>query len=397
MTSENATTEFPIPNALTQDTFNRLADGLLASTPLPIRLDLDLGGLPAAISTNSAALHAKLAEYLHPFLRDDDHTPLLHIAAIESEPVRLGLKYTQRRPDPGKKVKEEWVRFLYSRIVHKTKTEMTFFVSAKYNIVAGPCLENWDQVVNYLNFRFLNAKISLGGVLCHASALAVDEAGLMLAGLAGRGKSSLALSMMRDEDVDFISNDRAVITPAEDGPFLFGSTKLPRVNPGTIVNNEHLHKLLTPEEFIQFKSIPEKQLWDFEHKYDASIEKCFGPGRQRLAAHLTAIAILTWNRTNDPAQILPVKLEDNPHLLDALIKQPGIFIDQDGQNLPDTDFFTHEDYLRTFGDTPVYEIAGGVDFEGAGKELREELVIKAKELREAKPQAQPEPAAHSDE
>ncbi|WP_051261449.1 HprK-related kinase B [Desulfovibrio inopinatus] len=388
--SPDSSAEFPIPKALTQETFNRLADGLLASTPLPLQLDLDLGGLPAAISTNNATLLAKLADYLHPFMRDDDRTPLLHLAAVESVPVRLGLKYTPRRPDPGKEVKEEWVRFLYSRIVHKTRTDMTFFVSAKYNIAAGPCLDNWDQIVNFLNFRFLNAKIGLGGVLCHASAVAVDQAGLMLAGLAGRGKSSLALTMMHDDDVDFISNDRAVITTADDGPYLFGSTKLPRVNPGTILHNEHLHRLLTPEEFIRFKAVPENELWTLEQKYDASIESCFGHGRQRLAANLSAVGILTWDRIDAPAKIVPVNLEEKPHLLQAFIKQPGIFIEQDGQNLPDTDFFTPEDYLEVLQNTPVYEITGGIDFVSAAKELRDDLVLKAKTLREKQPQ--PEPA-----
>jgi HprK-related kinase B len=55
----------------------------------------------------------------------------------------------------------------------------------------------------------------------------------------------------------------------------------------------------------------------------------------------------------------------------AFMKSPGLFyLPEDGEALPG-----QKDYLAALDGTPVYEIAGGVDFEQAARACREIMAV----------------------
>ena len=94
-------------------------------------------------------------------------------------------------------------------------------------------------------------------------------------GFSGTGKSTLALHIMRS-GTDFISNDRVMVEKAFQQHTMYGVAKMPRINPGTVLNNDSLQSVIPEQERLEFEALPPDELWDLEHKYDAFIDHCFG-------------------------------------------------------------------------------------------------------------------------
>ena len=63
----------------------------------------------------------------------------------------------------------------------------------------------------------------------------VARRGIGIAARAGAGKSTLALHLL-SSGLSFVSNDRLLIKAGASGPELAGIPKMPRVNPGTLLN-----------------------------------------------------------------------------------------------------------------------------------------------------------------
>ncbi len=131
------------------------------------------------------------------------------------------------------------------------------------------------------NHPFIQWKLDQGCLLCHAAAVSWKGQGLILAGFSGLGKSTLALHLM-NKGLDFVSNDRLMVRKKDHCLEMYGVPKLPRVNPGTILNNQSLTGILTPDELKKFSGISEDRIWKLEHKYDVWLDKCFGPDRFKL-------------------------------------------------------------------------------------------------------------------
>ena len=191
---------------------------------------------------------------------------------------------------------------------------------------------------------------------------------MALAGFSGMGKSTLALWMV-SQGLDFISNDRLMVRRSAAGPAMSGVAKQPRINPGTALANQDLAAIVPPADRRAFAGLPAEELWTLEHKYDALIEECFGPGRFRLAAGLDGLAILNWQLDNGPCRIQEVDLSRRPDLLGAFKKEPGLFF------LPETPEgeraaqVADRDYLEALDGITVFEVGGGVDFQAAAGEL----------------------------
>jgi HprK-related kinase B len=137
---------------------------------------------------------------------------------------------------------------------------------------------------------------------------------------------------------------------------------MPRVNPGTVLANPALACVIPPEQREEFERLPEDELWSLEHKFDAFIDDCFGPGRFDLTARLSGLVILNWRRGGGPLQAGRVELAGRRDLLPAFMKSVGLFVDLDDASLlvPDEDA-----YIRALAGVTVLELSGGVDFEGA--------------------------------
>jgi HprK-related kinase B len=343
------------------DTVEGLIDELEAPHPTELRLELDFEGCGIALRSNSPELMDELAYYFKEFRLEDRMSPEIEVVAVEAEEPALPLDYTLKQPDPGKeKIKEEFVDFPDGRIVRKRLTGMHFLFSRERHLAIGPCEANPNQVINFVNNRFIQWTLNRRYLLCHAAAVARDGRGLAVAATSGGGKSTLALQLMR-RDLTFISNDRLMIQRDDAGRLqMLGVAKLPRINPGTVLHNPALTMVMPPDERDAAAALPPGELWDLEQKYDVFIEQCFGPGRYRLAAEVAALVLLNWRRDGGETVVRRVSLRERPDLVALFRKDTGLFY------LPPRGAGADppvERYVEVVGDTPVLELTGGVDFD----------------------------------
>jgi HprK-related kinase B len=269
-----------------------------------------------------------------------------------------------KQPDPGKtKIKEEYYNCADGgRIVRKRLTGMVFAFSGKENLAVGPCCANANQVVNFINSRLIARHIDKGCCLGHAAAVARNDRGLALAGFSGMGKSTLALRLMNSGCL-FVSNDRVLLSP-DDPAVLYGVPKQPRINPGTALHNEVLRDILDPEDRERFSVLPPEKLWKLEHKYDALINRCYGPERFILQVPFAGLVVLNWRRKERRMVIRRVQPAERPDLVRAFIKDTGLFYmpGTGGARISPPD---PAEYVRRLACAPMLELSGMVDFDQA--------------------------------
>ena len=351
---------------MSKPTIQGLIAPYLTKYPCPHSLKLAFGGFGVDVRSNDERLIAWLARYFLDFSRPDGKADC-EVLAMECDPQDLGIAYTIKEPDPGKsKIKEEWAELPGGRVVRKRITGMLFLFGDGRNVALGPCLDNANQVVNFINNRFIEHKLNQGCLLGHAAGVSHGGMGLSLAGFAGMGKSTLSLHMM-NHGLTFVSNDRVMVGRENGRLMMYGVAKMPRVNPGTVLNNPSLAKVMPEADRKAFKDLPLEELWSLEHKYDAFIDECFGPGRFELQARMKGLAILNWKRGGGETKVTPVDIGARRDLLHAFMKDTGLFYESDhDMPLPD---FSEEAYLEGLKGCTVLEVTGGADFQRAAEEL----------------------------
>jgi HprK-related kinase B len=335
---------------------------LLKGASLDHRLDVTFGDVTVTVTANSQALVDKLAVYYRDFLGASGRTTV-RVTAIEADPPDFGLPYALKEREPGKtKIKEASIDLPDGRVVKKLLTGLVFLFGHGENFAVGPCLDNDNQLVNFINNRCIELHLKRGALLFHAAGVAEGGAGLVIAGFAGAGKSTLALEIMR-HGTDFVSNDRVMVSRDAAGLTMTGVAKMPRVNPGTVLNNPSLAPVMGEEDRKRFAALPVSELWDLEHKYDAFIDECFGPGRFRLACPMAGLVILRWKRDASPMTATRVDLGRRRDLMPAFMKDVGLFYEFEDPSEPS--LAGQNAYLELLGGLPVLEIDGGVDFHQA--------------------------------
>ena len=278
---------------------------------------------------------------------------------------RTGIPLTIKEPDPGKtKIKEEYADLVDGRLVRKRLTGMVFVFGGDRHVAIGPCVQNDNQVVNFINNRFIEFLIKGGCLLFHAAGVAWKGKGLVISGFSGAGKSTLALHIMRS-GTNFISNDRVMIERGVQQLTMYGVAKMPRVNPGTVLHNDSLRSVIPDAQRRQFEALSPDALWNLEHKYDAFIDECFGRGKFKLSCPMAGLVVLNWKRIEAPCEAHRVDLEARKDLMPAFIKSVGLFFEMDdpAHSLD----FSEEAYLELLKGCPVLEITGGIDFETASR------------------------------
>jgi len=320
-----------------------------------------------AVEANRPEILSALGDYFAPF-RSEEAEADIRITVHEAPALSPPLPLTPKAPDPGKsRVKEAYADLPGGRLVQKRLTGMAFLFGGGEHLCIGPCAENLNQVINFINNRFIEWKLCRGALLFHAAGVKLQTGGLALAGFSGMGKSTLALHLLSEGAV-FVSNDRILAEKANGRLRMLGVAKLPRINPGTALHNPDLAGVLSEADRARFSGLPPEALWEVEQKYDVFVEKHFGPDRFVLSAPMSGLVVLNWSRTGPPPVLSPVRLPERRDLLPAFMKSTGLFFLPEAacRVLP----FTPEAYLGQLEGCGVWELTGGADFPAAARLCR---------------------------
>ncbi len=330
--------------------------------PATAALRLGFGRCVLEVRANRADIVNALRSYFQPFVVASGKAEIL-VSVHEAPEYRLPIEYTVKTPEPGKtKTKEEYHEMDGGRIVRKRLTGLLFVFGGGDNVAVGPCRDNLNQVVNFVNNRYIEWILCQGCLLGHAAGVILNGKGLAMAGFSGAGKSTLALHLM-NEGATFISNDRVMIEKRKNGLVMHGVAKMPRINPGTVLNNPYLRQIMSADEQAHFAALPENELWALEHKYDALIEDCYGPDRFELRTAMEGLVLLNWRRNGGPTEVAQVDLAARRDLLPAFMKSVGLFfLPAEGCAMPAP---IEETYVTFLSRCRVLEISGGTNFTAA--------------------------------
>lgn len=344
------------------DTVSWIAADLAALYEPDRVLFLQLEGCVIKVQSNSAELMQKLSEYYKGFI--GGRTADLSVIAFETDEPEFGFDLIKKEPEPGKtRIKEEYYDLKDGRIVRKLLTGMHFVFGRGINLAVGKCVENYNQVVNFINNRYIESMLKSGCMLFHSAGVVLKSKGLAIAGFAGKGKSSLALNLV-GRGMKFLSNDRVMVKSRENGTTMYGIPKLPRINPGTVLSSPALRSVIPEKERLEFENIPADRLWELEHKYDVDIAGIFGPDRFVLTADLKALVIINWDRNSAaPFALKEVNLGERTDLVHAYMKTPGLFFEMSGDITPPD--FSERAFINVMRGVRIYEITGSVNFEEA--------------------------------
>jgi len=333
---------------------------------------LEFGGCWILVRSNSEPLLAALRDYFGDLIQPDRTAkPDVLIRAYEAPPPHFGHALRDWPREAGKAgQKEQFFDLADGRVVFKVRTRMQFLLGHEDLVAVGPCLANNNQVINFINSQCISQRLHEGWSLCHAAGVALHMPGgggrgIGIAARAGAGKSTLALHLI-SSGLSFVSNDRLLIKNSNAGAEMAGIPKMPRVNPGTLLNNPDLHGILPAERQRELEQLPREKIWDLEEKYDVLVDRVYGKGRTLYRADLVGLVILNWSWKDSSAQTRfePVELAERRDLLELVMKSPGVFHrDASGRSASDTARPEPAGYLEAVRQTRVWEATGRPQFD----------------------------------
>jgi len=332
-------------------------------TLLERALFLQCGDCIIQLQSNSSPLLDELAHYFRhisiaPAVTD------MSVIAIDCQDPDLAYPFQDWPREAGKKGRKDvFYDIEGGRLIRKFRTGMVFLQSETHRIAAGPCLENPNQVINFINNQHMNWLQQHHCLICHAAAVVYNNKAYAIAAFSGGGKSTFMLRLMDNDNINFLSNDRLFIRD-ENGVTAEGIAKLPRINPGTIVTNPRLQGLISEKDREQLLALPQQQLWDLEQKYDVDIENIYGEGRIAGAKPLQAFIVLNWQHgSEDDCQVTKVDLNKRRDLLAPIMKSSGPFYqNKTGHFLTKDNALNEQNYLNILSQVSVYEVSGKIDF-----------------------------------
>uniref|UniRef100_Q31ER2 Hpr(Ser) kinase/phosphatase n=1 Tax=Hydrogenovibrio crunogenus (strain DSM 25203 / XCL-2) TaxID=317025 RepID=Q31ER2_HYDCU len=343
----------------------------------PESITIALPGFSIEISSNSSSLLKTLKIYFKPVLVPAPITaPSLKVIAYENDQfIDRGIQWQDWKREAGKSGRKDSFIDVQEknetqRLIYKVKTGVLFWQKSDTPVAIGPVEQHPNQIINFILTQYLNENLRQGWLLGHAAGLEIHHKGIAIAGLSGGGKSTLMLHLLEYGE-HFISNDRLLLNAQETArPGYFwmrGIPKQPRINPGTIVHNARLHKLISQERRQELLALPTETLRQLEEKYDADVNTLYHSNCFKPEAELNAFVILNWASDSvDKTQLNRTTLNQSPKLLEAILKSPGPFYsDSDNVFLANQTQPDAADYLNRLGDIPCFELTGRIDFQKA--------------------------------
>jgi len=332
-------------------------------TLLEQTLFLQCGDCVIQLQSNASPLLDELAHYFR-HISIAPTTVDMSVIAIDCPDPVLAYPFQNWPREAGKTGRKDvFYDIEGGRLIRKFRTGMVFLQSETHRIAAGPCLENPNQVINFINNQHMNWLQQHHWLICHAAGVVYNNNAYAIAAFSGGGKSTFMLRLMDNENINFLSNDRLFIRD-KNSVEAEGIAKLPRINPGTIVTNPRLQGLISQKRREQLLELPQQQLWDLEEKYDVDIESIYGQDRIATAKSLQAFIVLNWQHNSDQdCQVTQVDLNKRRDLLAPIMKSSGPFYqNQAGHFLTENTELNEQNYLAILSKVRVYEVSGKVDF-----------------------------------
>ncbi len=195
---------------------------------------IQVGEFRMQIRSNSSEVLDHLRNY-YSFVASEQAEGT-EILAIDRPVVDLDVPFRKWRRPPGKtRRKDGYCDLPGGRLIRKVRTGM-LFLQSHLRVACGPCMENNNQVINFVNSQFMNWLQQNGATICHAAAVTQSNKCFGIAGFSGAGKSSLTLRLLELPGMSFATNDRLFLQRNQDRNVeAIGIPKMPRVNPGTLV------------------------------------------------------------------------------------------------------------------------------------------------------------------
>ena len=343
---------------------------LLKRYVLPGQLMIKQADTIIQVNCSNLRLQEKLGDYYKSFIHHGGDLPDIVVNAYDGQYPSWSLDFIPHQRPAGKDPKESICDLVDGRVVYKNKTGLVMAFGNQRNFVCGDCLTNDNQVINFINNRFIENRLRSGALLFHSAALTSGSKGIALSGVAGAGKSTLALYLMT-KGCTFVSNDRLLVQEDNGQVTMAGVAKHPRINPGTILARPELSHLLSEGKKNFYQSLPQEELWDYEDKYDALIEDCYGEDKFCLSGPLNALAILNWSHCNEPLKITKISVAERPDLISTYKKLPGVFYWP--EDAKQAELNSDSRYYSVLDKIEVFEVTGGVDFNAAADWFKDYL------------------------
>ena len=139
---------------------------IIDASELTEYLDLSFDAeISIRVKANSRELIEVLRNYFGEFVSSVP-AAMINVEVIDTASVALELDWIARQPDPGKKrIKEEYLDFRDGRLVRKRLTSVLFAMTDKHNLAVGPCLQNSNQIINFINNRYIEWQLRQGGLV----------------------------------------------------------------------------------------------------------------------------------------------------------------------------------------------------------------------------------------
>lgn len=307
------------------------------------------------ISANSKKVVDTLNTYFKKWNAESETQVDHDISAFEVDVPDIKLDFKDYITPGKSKVKESSVETEFGILIRKNRTGMHFIENEGKHYVFGPISSFTNQIINYAGALYMQHILDENTQLFHAAAVAKNNEGIVIAAPSGKGKSTTALKLL-NEGLDFVSNDRVMLSKEKDNYVLHGVPKYPRVNPGTLLHNNKLKHLLSNP--TKYEKMSREELWQWEEKHDVFLEPIYGEGIYKLSAEAKALLIIDWGESKDSLKLEQINLQDHPSLLPEIMKLPALYTPK---ALAAKLNFTERNYIDFIAELPVFRLHGNID------------------------------------